>query len=367
MMNKRKLWLIALLPLAGLITLLVRNNAFIAEHIFARGIYRVYASIWGSITSLIPFSIMELGIIVLPVLAVVLIVKWIVGIIRHKGERIRRFGNGIVNVICLASVIVFWFTCFCGVNYYRYTVGDIMGLEVRDSSVEELNELCLWLAEEASSLRAELTSVDENGAFKSTYASFKDMTKDARAAYDKLAGTYEQFDYQNFRAKPVFFSHLMSYTEIVGVYCVFTMEANVNTDVSDYSIPDTMLHEMAHTYGFMREDEANFISFMAGINSDSPEFRYSAYTHALILAGNKLSARDSDLYNKLWEHYDKGMITDFAYNSKYWKQFEDTIIQEVSDTVNDTYLKVNNQTDGVESYGRMVDLLLAWYRQEIAE
>ena len=367
MMNKKKLWLILLLPISGLITLVAKNNPYIAEYVFARGIYRVYATLWGSITSLLPFSLMELGIIVLPILAIVLIVKWIVGIVRHKGERLLRFGNGIVNTICLASVIVFWFTCFCGVNYHRYTIGEIMGLEVRDSSVEELNELCLWLAEEASSLRAELTSVDENGAFKSTYTSFKDMTVDARAAYDRLAKTYEQFDYQNFRAKPVFFSHLMSYTEIVGVYCVFSMEANINTDVSDYSIPDTMLHEMAHTYGFMREDEANFISFLAGINSDSPEFRYSSYAHALILAGNKLAARDVDLYNKLWEHYDRGMVIDFVKNSEYWDQFEDTVIQEVSDTVNDTYLKVNNQTDGVESYGRMVDLLLAWYRENGAE
>ena len=116
----------------------------------------------------------------------------------------------------------------------------------------------------------------------------------------------------------------------------------------------------------MREDEANFISVLAGINSDSPEFRYSSYAHALILAGNKLAARDVDLYNKLWEHYDRGMVIDFVKNSEYWDQFEDTVIQEVSDTVNDTYLKVNNQTDGVESYGRMVDLLLAWYREEFA-
>lgn len=362
MMNKKKLWLILLLPISGLITLIVKNNTDIAEYVFARGIYRVYAALWGSITSILPFSIMELLIIVLPVVAVVFIIRWIAGIKKHKEERILRFGNGIVNVICLASVIVFWFTCFCGANYYRYTIGDIMGLEVRDSSVEELNELCLWLAQEASGLRAELENTDENGVFKSTYASFKDMTEDARTAYDKLAESYEQFDYRNFRAKPVLFSHFMSYTEIVGVYCVFTMEANINVDVPDYSIPDTMLHEMAHTYGFMREDEANFISFMAGINSDSPEFRYSAYTHALILAGNKLAARDADLYNELWKHYDKGMIADFANNSKYWKQFEDTVIKEVSDTVNDTYLKVNNQTDGVASYGRMVDLLLAWYR-----
>lgn len=36
----------------------------------------------------------------------------------------------------------------------------------------------------------------------------------------------------------------------------------------------------------------------------------------------------------------------------------------MSDKVNDTYLKANKQTDGVESYDRMVDLLMAEYLEE---
>ncbi|MBQ9765289.1 MAG: DUF3810 domain-containing protein [Lachnospiraceae bacterium] len=360
---KKKLILIGLLPLAIIINLIARNSPFVAEYIFARGIYRLYAGIWGSITSIFPFSLMELGIIVLPIAAIVVIVLWIKGIIKNKGERLKRFGNGILNLICVLSVVVFWFTCFCGVNYHRYTVAEIMDLEVRDSSVEELNELCIYLADKASDLRKDITNEKDNGAMLTSYKSFGALTKDARKAYDKLGETYEQFDYKNFRAKPVLFSHFMSYTHIVGVYCVFSMETNINTDVPDYSIPDTVLHEMAHSYGFMREDEANFIAFMAGINSDSLEIQYSAYAHALILAGNKLAGKNYDLYNKLWTHYDQGIINDFFDNSEYWKQFEDTVIEEVSDAVNDTYLKVNDQKDGVESYGRMVDLLLAWHRQ----
>ena len=32
--------------------------------------------------------------------------------------------------------------------------------------------------------------------------------------------------------------------------------------------------------------------------------------------------------------------------------------------MNDTYLKMNDQSDGVQSYGRVVDLMLAVFRQE---
>ena len=37
---------------------------------------------------------------------------------------------------------------------------------------------------------------------------------------------------------------------------------------------------------------------------------------------------------------------------------------EIHNKVNDAYLKANNQTDGVQSYGRMVDLLIAQYEKE---
>lgn len=361
---KKKLLILLFLPLTFLLVFIVKNNPYIAEYVFARGIYRVYAFIMSSITGWIPISVMEICIIVLPVLAIICFVKWLRGIIKHKGERKCRFINGVINSVCLLSVVLFWATCFSGVNNYRYTFGEIAGLEIRDSSKEELNELCLWLAERASEIRKQIVNVDENGVMQLSYESFEEMTSEAKHLYGKLGEVYAEFDYPCPNPKPVKFSHLMSYTDIVGVYCVFTMEANINVDVPDYSIPSTIMHELSHTYGFMREDEANFISFLGCIQSESLEFQYSGYMHALIYAGNKLAGLDMELYTKLHETYDPGMRADLNAGSVYWKQFEDTVIKEVSTVVNDTYLKANNQSDGVASYGRMVDLLLAWYRTQ---
>lgn len=365
MKNRKKIWLLGLLPLTGLLIFAARNNRDIAEYVFARGIYRVYAFIMGNITGWFPFSLMEICVIVLPVLAAVIFAVWLVRIVKRKQERKARIFNGIVNVMCLISVVLFWSACFSGVNYYRYTIGELLGLEVRDSGTEELNELCLWLADRASQIRRQITNVDENDAMVLSFDSFSDMTKEAGSIYNSLGKKYDFFNYPNWRSKPVFFSHMMSYTEIVGVYCVFTMETNINVDVAQYSIPSTIMHELAHSYGFMREDEANFISFIGCISSESPDFRYSGYMHALIEAGNQLAAKDYGLYRELVDTYDYGVLVDLYYNSLYWEQFDDTVIQEVSNTINDTYLKANNQADGVQSYGRMVDLLLAWYRQNV--
>ncbi len=46
-------------------------------------------------------------------------------------------------------------------------------------------------------------------------------------------------------------------------------------------------------------------------------------------------------------------VQDLQENNEYWDQYEGKVA-EVSNQVNDTYLKLNDQKDGVQSYGRVV-------------
>ena len=68
-----------------------------------------------------------------------------------------------------------------------------------------------------------------------------------------------------------------------------------------------------------------------------------------------------DAYIELHKKLPPQSVVDLAYNNAYWDHF-DGKVAEASSRVNDTYLKMQNQTDGVKSYGRMVDLMLAYYR-----
>lgn len=347
---------ICLVVSSFLILRLTREYPWAAEFLFARGFYKYYAILWSSVTQWVPFSLMELGIVLFPFLAVFLIV-WV---IVHR----RNWKKYLLICLWTVCIVFFWITCTCNVNYNRYPFAVIGELTVRDSSAEELYQLCLRLSKEANLLRAQLTKEDEDGAMQLMDPSIYQMSKTARSSYRDLNEEYGVFNYRTANTKPIFFSHLMSYTDLVGVYCPITMETNVNTDVADYSIPSTMCHELAHFFGFMREDEANFIGYLACIHSDSIEFRYSGTMLALIHAGNKLSEVDMDAYNQLWQQYSEGLVRDLKQNSEYWKQFQQSTVREVSTSINDAYLKANHQTDGVRSYGRMVDLLLAYYREE---
>ena len=163
------------------------------------------------------------------------------------------------------------------------------------------------------------------------------------------------------RVKPVFFSEAMSYMEIVGVFFPYTVEANINTHTTDFDIPFAACHELAHISGFMREDEANFLAYAACRASEEPFFRYSGSATALIHAGNALYAKDPARYQQAMEGLSDGVRRDFAASSAYYNAHH-TSFGEFSTKVNDTYLKVNSQPQGVATYGRMVDLLLADYR-----
>ena len=111
----------------------------------------------------------------------------------------------------------------------------------------------------------------------------------------------------------------------------------------------------------MREDEANFIGYLACIGSDAEAFQYSGYLTGWVYAGNALAKADFEGYCRLYEQLDPQAIEDLGENNRFWDQFEGTV-SEVSTKVNDTYLKAHSQTDGVKSYGRMVDLMLVYYR-----
>lgn len=372
---RKRNFLLLLIPLGIWASEAAKRNAYIAEEVFAKRIYKVYSHVVAFLTGWIPFSLAEMVVALGIPTIVFLIVRQIVRVIRVKatsGESTgtKRFVLLMTipqNLLCLVSVIFFIYVIGCGVNYHRYPVSYYMELTVQDATKEELAGLVRELAQQASALREQLTTEDEEGVYKLPM-SLRELGKEARAAYKALGQEFPILSGSYPAPKPVLFSRLMSTTEITGVFTCWTMEANVNVDISPYSIGSTMCHELAHLRGFMREDEANYIAYRACMASDSLDLQYSGVMLALIYADNALAAKDIELYSEIYlSCCSEAVRRDFEANNAYWKQFEKTKIAETATKVNDTYLKANEQEDGVQSYGRMVDLLLAEYRQRHGE
>lgn len=162
--------------------------------------------------------------------------------------------------------------------------------------------------------------------------------------------------------KPLINSWILSIQQVTGVYSPFTIEANYNRDIPYYDIPFTICHELSHLRGYMQEEEANFIAVLATIGSGDLYFNYSGYVSAWIYAGNALAKNDREKFSELYMKINPYTRQDMMYNNEFWDRY-DTKVAEVHEEINDTYLKYNGQTQGVKSYGHVVDLMLTYFSE----
>ncbi|HEX2985275.1 MAG TPA: DUF3810 domain-containing protein [Caproiciproducens sp.] len=359
----KRVWLIVLMPAALVLGAVSGKNPAFAEW-YALTVYPLLSIGVNFITSLFPFSLAELLVVLLPAAVILFLVIFTIKIIKNKEKRVEIFLKFLLNIICIASVTYFAFMISCGINYSRYPFAQTSGLKVQPSSKTELVNLCNSLADELNGLRQQVKT-DDRSVMKLSQTNIYDTARAARDAYNRIGGEYPLLRAGYGVPKPVFFSHAMSYSNITGIFFPFTFEANVNVDIPAYSIPATMCHELSHLRGYMREDEANFIGYLVCEKSGNTDFRYSGDMLAFIYASNALYSTDGNAANQVYARLDAGVRRDLDANSAYWKQFEGPVA-EASNLANDSYLKANHQEDGVKSYGRMVDLLLAEYRAKKA-
>lgn len=208
-----------------------------------------------------------------------------------------------------------------------YTLQDLTAL--RNILVEKCNELSGQMQ------RTEEGEIIYEGNMR------KKAISDMQAlgeTYDALQGFYPM-------PKPLYFSDFVSQQYMLGYYFPFSMEANYNKVAYVTNLPVTMCHELAHLKGYIQEDEANFIGFLACISSDDLLFQYSGYLSVLNYVNN-------DFYEAVGEDYERYMAEVQIDRQVY----EDAVFVE-------TFLKLNGVDDGMVAYSRVVDLLLQWYCQ----
>ncbi len=316
---------------------------------YGAGIYPVLAGIFGRIFGLLSVSAVETGMYVLTVIIVI----W--GI-RH----IKKPWLLIKNAVFFVSCLCFLYVVNCGINYSRTPFSAVVGLETKESSKEELYQLCEFLTGQvilASQDNLEMAGQNQSLTFKEAW----NMGREGVKAMEKLGTVYPQLGGFYPNPKPVGISWILSVQQLAGVYSPFTIEANFNRAMTPYNIPHTVCHELSHLKGFMREDEANFIGYLACVGSDSADYRYSGYLTGWIYASNALYEESREQYFELYQRLPETAKSNLVANNLFWDKYEGKAAEAAS-KMNDTYLKLNQQTDGIKSYGRVVDLMLAYYQ-----
>lgn len=354
----RKLFLCLFIPISFFLINLAKAYPTFVEKYYSESFYAVVADFLGLITAFFPFSLAEIIIFAIPILIIIYISLTIKRIIKVKPtftSGLKAVMNCFLNIFLAVCVLFGMYTVMWGINYYRPPLAQLLNVEVKGISEDELYSACLFLAEEANKVR-DMSYENENGVF-TTKKNLQEVMSGSKDGYEKLKSQYEFIRFIPHRAKPVYLSEGMSYLGISGIYIPHTAEANVNRIIEPFMLPCTLSHEQAHQLGFAREDEANFISFLACINNSDIEFQYSGYMLAFIHTSNALFTQNPEKYNQVIYSLSDGAFRDLKANWDFWKKYESKA-SDIQDSVNDKFLKVQGQESGIKSYGLMVDLVI---------
>lgn len=351
-----KYFLIALPALLGaLILTLAKTMPFMAENVFAASFFPVVSGALTWFSGLFPFSLTEFGLYALVLILLGDIVRLLV--LRLRPFRFFR------RVLLVCSVAFFLYVIMHGVNFYRPTVAEFMKLDEPADSVEELYNDCVEEAKAASELRKTL-SEDENGRFRLSDGVSQTL-KDIGTAYDNDTMRSLTFLKKGAsRTKGVLISPLWSYTGITGMYFPMLGEANVNTNVAQSDLPFTAAHELAHTKGIAREDECNFIAYLACTSSDNAEYRYSGHLSAYSYLANALYAQSPELFAKAAQNISPAVERDLREQREYYNKYSTGTVSQVSDKINDAFIKSQGVQSGTVSYSEVTRLILAYKQSQ---
>ncbi len=307
------------------------------------------------VTNLIPFSFAEMLIIGLPIIFVTLCVYSV----KKYSDTTRHMLVFIGIALSLLSVFYTLFFWGFGVGYNGAPLEDKLELERAQVSAQELKETAEILIEKTNEAAQDV--IFRKSGFSVMPYNIGELSDKLCEAYESSYKKYDFITPLTSNLKPVILSEPWAYTHITGVYSYFTGEANINVAFPDYTVAYTAAHEMAHQRGIAPEDEANFVAFLVCLESDDPYIRYSGYANMLEYVLNALYRADSKAYTELYRHIDNTIRREFAAYSDFFSKYRDSAASNVADKVNDTYLKLNG-TEGSKSYGLVVDIAVAYYK-----
>jgi len=262
-----------------------------------------------------------------------------------------------LRFISFSLILYIVFKLLWGLNYSRPSISVRLGISNEKYTTKDLVLLGDFLVKRVNLLDQQR----KNQKRAYTITALKD---NAKIAYDKLAKTNPFFSYKIPSVKPVMFSWLISKIGIEGYYCPLSGEANLNMRLPYMDLPFVTSHEISHTLGVAREDEANLIGYLVSINSPDINFRYSGYYTILRSVLFEIRVKSPEDFSRLLKEINAGTLADFKAEQVFWRKYNGDMSAYMG-TALDKFLKINNQKKGTDSYQDIVLWVFNLHKQEI--
>ena len=321
------------------------------ENFYSNGIYNIISAILQFVFGWIPFSIGDL----IYILIGILIVVEVSNLFRRK-IGVKKF---IFKSFAFLSVLFFVFNFNWALNYFRIPINEKIGFENNSYSETDLIKTTEILINKTNNIHNQL--VNNNSLLFTTNLTKKEIRANVNNVYTNFYKTYPISEERNYTIKKSLFSLPLTYMGFAGYLNPFTNEAQINHLIPVNNYPATVSHEIAHQAGIAPESEANFIGFLACSTSANKTFKYSGYILALRYCLNELRFTNKIVYHNLLAKINSGIIKDYERSAAFWQLYQNRS-EKYFKWFYDSFLKLNQQEEGIESYNKMVPLLINYYK-----
>jgi len=322
------------------------------EQYYSNRLYLYISKFLRFIFGWLPFSMGD----ILYILLIIIILRNIYSSIKTKKIN---FKNTFYKTGAFLSILFFLFNFNWALNYLRQPITKILNFKKTEYDSNELIAFTKKLILKSNEIHYSITKSDtiliENSLTKRQIRALSPL------AYKQLELKYSQFKFENTSIKNSLFSVPLTYMGFAGYINPITNEAQVNSLIPKNSYPATVCHEIAHQVGIGPESEANFVGYLAAINSENAYYNYAGYLMATRYCLGEIYRTKPEQFDILVASLNKGIRKDLKNNQEFWKLYQNWS-EKYFKFFYDSFLKANKQKDGIKGYNKMVSLLINYYK-----
>lgn len=316
------------------------------EYWYANGVYPRISKLLHFSLGWIPFSVGDLlysGVIVWAVIGLWNFVSnmWMKGLNNWWVGKAQVMSHlrSILTVLVWTWII---FHFLWGLNYYRKSIPDQFGFVAERPSKQELILFTQYLLNETNRYAVELKDSPLNTQ------THKNCT---------MLGSHQP--------KPSMFGVIGNYMGYGGYYNPFTGEAQINKHMPAFMLPFIAVHEQAHQLGYAKESEANFIGYLAAMQSADSCLKYSANLEMFMYANNALRRSDSVAAKNNFKALTPIAVKDLKSYWAFVQQYQGPV-DEFTTWFYTKFLRLNNQPEGMYSYNQGMVFVMRYLNKKPA-
>ncbi|MCW3079880.1 MAG: hypothetical protein JWR87_1310 [Segetibacter sp.] len=355
--NFRKTTLVSVASLL-VISILIKISSYFPfwiEKNYSQGIYPYISSFYRLTFGWMPFSFGDFFYAATGLFLIVGLIRFVKIVASRRFKQIN-YRKIFKKTFFAVFSIYIYFNLSWGLNYNRPGIAYQLGLTQQDYNDSDLKLITGILLKKVNENRLLLGTGDTPAK------PYKELFEEASTSYQQASVTFPFLKYNSKSIKKSMYGRMGNFLGFLGYYNPFTGEAQVNLTQPRFLIPFVSCHEMAHQLGYASESEANFVGYLAAVNSRDTLFHYSAYFDLFNYANRQLLTRDSVSAINNYRQLDPLVKKDEEELREYWQK-SDNMIEPLIKIFYDHYLKANQQAKGVRSYNEVIGWLISYHKK----